>query len=134
MSQENVEVVRRAWESDPLGRDDDAFLDAFSFDVVVQQTGTIPDARTNHGHDGLMKVISEWTQVFDGLVMAPKEFTDIGDDKVLVRVHQEAQGAGSGVPVEFDTWFVYSVRDGKIGRLEMFNEKHQALKAAGLSE
>jgi ketosteroid isomerase-like protein len=133
MSEENVEVVRRAWE-DPLGRDGDAFLDAFSSDVVVQQTAPIPDARMYHGHDGLKKVISEWTEVFDGLVMAPKEFTDIGDDMVLVRVHQEARGAGSEVPVEFDTWFVYSVRGGKIARLEMFNEKHQALEAAGLSE
>ena len=133
MSEENVEIVRRAFE-DPLGREGDAFLDAFSSDVVVEQGPALPDARTYHGHDGLKKVISEWTQVFEGLVITPKEFIDIGDDKVLVRVHQEAQGGGSGVPIEFDTWFIYSVTGGKIARLDMFNERRQALEAAGLSE
>jgi ketosteroid isomerase-like protein len=133
MSEENIEIVRRAWK-DPLGREGDAFLDAFSSDVVVRQGPAIPDARTYHGHDGLMKAIGEWTQVFDGLVMTPKEFSEIAEDKVLVRVHQKARGAGSGVPIEFETWFVYSVTGGKIARLDMFNEKHRALEAAGLSE
>jgi hypothetical protein len=31
------------------------------------------------------------------------------DGKVLVRVHQQARSAGSRVPMDFDTWFVYTV-------------------------
>src|SRR5262245_13728267 len=133
MSEENVEVVRRASEAFARG-DEEAFLDEFSSEVVIQQTAPIPDARAYKGHEGLMQVVSEWAEVFDGLVMTAREFTDGADDKVLVRVHQEAQGAGSGVPIEFDTWFVYSVNGGKISRLQMFNYKERALEAAGLRE
>jgi ketosteroid isomerase-like protein len=133
MSEENVEVVRRAIEAFARG-DRAAFLDEVDPEVVVQQTAPIPDARTYHGHEGLVQVISDWAQVFDDLVMTAEELTDAGNNKVLVRVHQKARGAGSGVPIEFDTWFVYGVGGGKIVRLEMFNYRDKALEAAGLSE
>jgi ketosteroid isomerase-like protein len=133
MSEENVEVVRRAMEA--FGRGDRAaLLDEISPEVVVQQTAPIPDARTYHGHDGFVLVISDWAQIFDDLVMTAEELTDAGSNKVLACVHQKARGSGSGVPVEFDTWFVYSVGGGKIVRLEMFNYREEALEAAGLSE
>jgi ketosteroid isomerase-like protein len=133
MSQENVEVVRRAMEA--FGRGDRAaFLDEVSSEVVVQQTAPIPDARTYHGHEGLVQVISDWAQVFDDLVMTAEELTGGGNNQVLARIHQKARGAGSGVPVEFDTWFVYSVAAGKISRLQMFNDRDKALEAAGLRE
>jgi ketosteroid isomerase-like protein len=132
MSQENVEVVRRAMAA--FGRGDrEAFLAEVSPEVVIKQTAPIPDARAYHGHAGMMQVISDWGQVFDDLVMTPEEFTDAGHDKVIVRVRQNARGAGSGVPVEFDTWFVYGIGGGKIVRLEMFNYRNQALEAARLS-
>jgi ketosteroid isomerase-like protein len=133
VSQENLEVVRRAMEA--FGRGDRAaFLDEVSSEVVVQQTAPIPDARTYHGHEGLVQVISDWAQVFDDLVMTAEELTDVGNNRVLVRIHQKARGAGSGVPVEFDTWFVYTVGGAKIARLEMFNDRDAALEATRLKE
>jgi ketosteroid isomerase-like protein len=133
MSQENVEVVRRVMEAFAKG-DEPAFLDGFDSDVVIQQTAPIPDARSYEGHEGLVQALIDWNEVFDDLVMTPEELTDCEDHNVLVRMHQKARGAGSGVPVEFDTWFVYSVSGDRIYRLEMFNYRDKALEAAGLSE
>src|SRR5436190_17081666 len=93
MSRENVGVVRRSMEAFARG-DEVAFLDEFSSEVVIQQTAPIPDARAYRGHEGLMQVIADWKEVFDGLVMSAEELTDCGADKVLVSVHQRAQGAG----------------------------------------
>jgi ketosteroid isomerase-like protein len=133
MSRENVDLERRSFEAFERG-DRAAWLAEFDGQVVVRQTAPIPDARTYQGHEGLVQVVSDWTQVFDDLVMTAEDFTDVGNKKVLVRVHQQARGAGSGVAMDFDTWFVYTVTSGKIARVEMFNDRGPALEAAGLSE
>jgi uncharacterized protein len=133
MSQENVEIVRRAFEAYERG-DLPALLGEFSSDVVIRQTAPVPDARTYHGQEGLLKVISDWTEVFDAFVMTAKDFVDAGNDKVIVRVHQKPRGTESGAAGEGDFWFVYTVGGGKLVRLDMFNSKSEALEATGLRE
>jgi ketosteroid isomerase-like protein len=102
--------------------------------VVIRQTALVRDARTYHGQEGLLKVISDWTEVFDEFVMTAKDFVDAGNDKVIVRVHQKPRGTESGAALEGDFWFVYTVGDGKLVRLDMFNSKSEALEATGLQE
>ena len=133
MSEENLELVRRVF--DAFGRgDSSAVLTYLSPEVVVRQTPPIPDARTYRGHEGFLQVISDWTEVFDELEMTVEELVDAPGDRVVGRVHQQAHGAGSAAPVEFDTWFVFTVRLGTVVRLEMFSYEKEALEAAGLSE
>jgi hypothetical protein len=43
-------------------------------------------------------------------------------------------GAASGAPIEADFWFVWTVRDLKVARLDMYAHKSDALQAVGLSE
>ena len=132
MSWENVEIVRHAFAAYER-RDFPALLAAFSSSVVTRQTPPIPDARTYHGREGVMQALSDYTEPFDDFVMTGEEFIDVGN-KVVVRVHQDARGAESGVPVSGEFWFVYSVGEGKIEQLEMFSHEAQALEAVGLSE
>ena len=73
-----------------------------------------------------------WTEGFDQFSASAEEFIDAGE-KVIVRVHQRARGQGSGVPVEADFWFVHTLSEGKITRLDMFASKAPALEAAGLA-
>ena len=131
MSEENVEIVRRSVGAYERG-DFPALLAMFSSDVVTRQTPPIPDARTYQGREGVMQALSDYTEAFDDFVMTGEELIDAGT-KVVVRVHQDARGAESGVPVAGDFWFVYTVGEGKIEQLEMFNYETQALEAAGLS-
>jgi ketosteroid isomerase-like protein len=65
--------------------------------------------------------------------VAAEEFIDAGD-QVVVRNQQTARGDSSGVPIEMDFWFVHTVRQGKIVRVDMFVNEREALKAAGLLE
>ena len=132
MSQENVDIVRRAFGAYERG-DIPGLLAEFSADIVTRQNPPIPDARTYQGHEGVLKAIADYTLPFDEFVMTAEEFTS-ADDKVLVRVHQKAVGTESGVPVEGDFWFVYSVSEGVITRLDMFSGEPEAVEAAGLSE
>jgi len=54
--------------------------------------------------------------------------------QVVVRVHQTAVGARSGAPIEADFWFVHTLRDARLTRLDMLVNKADALAAAGVSE
>jgi len=65
---------------------------------------------------------------------AAEEFIDANDDQVVVRVHQTATGAQSGARIEGEFWFVHTLRNWKLVRLDMFATKSKALQAAGLSE
>ena len=62
------------------------------------------------------------------------ELIDAHDRQVVVRVHQTATGSQSGAPIEGDFWFVHTLSDSKVTRLDMFASKDSALEAAGLRE
>ena len=61
------------------------------------------------------------------------ELIDAGDSLVAC---QEApmRGRSSAAEVGFKLWAVYTFRDGRINRTQWFNERSEALEAAGLSE
>jgi ketosteroid isomerase-like protein len=133
MSEENVEIVRRlleAWEGGDLA----GVLASLDQGLVTNRVHPAPDPQTYHGPEGLLQAGIDWFEGFDELVMTGEEYLETGGDQVIARVHQKAYGEQSGVPVEADFWFVWTLRNGKVTRLDMYMSKAQALKAAGLSE
>jgi ketosteroid isomerase-like protein len=60
------------------------------------------------------------------------EIVDAGDH-VLVSLDQRARGSGSGIEVEITSHNVYTFRDGKVTRVQLFIEREPALAAAGLT-
>ena len=63
----------------------------------------------------------------------PQDFIDAGDH-VVVEVHEQGKGKGSGVPFEQMHTQVWTVRDGKLVRWRLFADGAQALEAVGLGE
>jgi ketosteroid isomerase-like protein len=131
MSEENVEIVRRGYEAYRRGDLGPMLADVDPEMVTYREA---PDAATFHGPDGLLKAIAEWVEDFDEFEATPEEMIDANDHQILVRVHQTAVGAQSGAPIEADYWFVHTLRDGKVVRLDMFANELHALEAAGLRE
>ncbi len=132
MSQENVDFVRRGWEAYERG-DLSAALETFSPDLVTYVAPPIPLAGTYHGPEGLLQLTLDWAEGFDELIATAEEHIDAGD-QVVTRVRHRASGAESGVPVETAVWYVWTVREGKTVRADIFNDRGDALKAAGLRE
>jgi ketosteroid isomerase-like protein len=62
------------------------------------------------------------------------EVIDAGADKVVVHQRNDVRGGESGVNVVLDYWIVVSFRDGKIFRDQWFENREEALEAAGLRE
>jgi hypothetical protein len=92
----------------------------------------MPDAVPYHGPEGLLRILADWTQELDEFTMTPEHFLDANEEQVVVRLHQQAVGAQSRVPIEADFWFVHTLRSRKLLRIDIYASEAQALKAVGL--
>ena len=133
MSQENVDFVRRAAQTYEEG-DLSAVLETMSPELVTVVHPPIPLAGTYNGPEGFLQVTLDWAEGFDELVATAEEHIDAGGDQVVTRVRHKSRGAESGAPVETDLWYIWTIREGKSVRADIFNDRSQALEAAGLSE
>jgi ketosteroid isomerase-like protein len=62
-----------------------------------------------------------------------EETIDAGD-RVVLSAHHRGRGRGSGIKVDARFYEVYTLREGKIVRVDEFTERAEALEAAGLRE
>jgi ketosteroid isomerase-like protein len=129
MSHENVEVVRALFE--PLARGDfSRWFDEVADDFVFVTSPDIPDAGTYQG-EAARDWIMAWVESFGGHTMQASDFID-GGDKVFFAIFQRGRPRGSEVPVEGRWWLVMTLAGGAVARAEAFDEREQALEAAGL--
>jgi len=132
MSQENVEIVRRALNAFEQGGVD-AILPFNAVDVTWQEAADEPEGETYRGHDGLRALVRKWLVPFDDLRIEPEEFIDAGEAVVMpytLRARQRSSGKDITGP---ETW-VFSLRGGKICEVRMYRHKAEALEAVGLRE
>ena len=133
MSQENVEIVRRAFEA--FAREGPAAVVDF-WDPEIElwlPSGMVQAGGTYRGHAAVLEWMKEWAEAWEEIDYRPEEFTEAGDS-VLVSVLYDGRGKGSGVRVEGRFWYVMKLRNGKLLRWELYPERSQALDAAGLRE
>jgi ketosteroid isomerase-like protein len=74
-----------------------------------------------------------WASQWDDLRIELKELIDAGSDVVAVTRHH-GTGRASGAAVQAVVAYAFTVQDGKLVRLRIFNTKVQALEAVGLRE
>ena len=77
--------------------------------------------------------LARWKAEWHDYRVMPEEFVDSGDS-VVVTVRLRGRGRGSGVEVDARFYDVYTLRDGKIVRMDQFTERSQAFEAVGLAE
>jgi ketosteroid isomerase-like protein len=133
MSEENVEIVRSAFQAFEEGGVDPALAFVHP-DIEWEARLDLPDSDVYRGHTGVRRLFARFTEVMEDIWFRPDELIDAGD-RVVVPLSWGGTGKSSGVAFEEreETW-VYSFRDAKIARVQEYATKQQALKAAGLSE
>jgi ketosteroid isomerase-like protein len=132
MSQGNVEIVRRHYEHRQSHGD---FLEEIIAPDYVWDMSHFrgwPEQRTYEGIDGARLFIREWTAAFDDWAIEVVDIRDAGDDRVVGVVEQRGRSRTTGLPVEMRYAQVFTIRDGKHVRMEMYDDPDEALKAVGL--
>ena len=128
MSEENVEIVREAWDAYSRG-DYDRIAGFHDPHIVVV---TLEDGAV-YGNNAVLANYERWDEAWEGAETTLEEVIGHGD-RVFVTARFHARGRASGVEVETRLYEVYTVRDGKVLRIDEFATRDEALEAAGLSE
>ena len=133
ISPDDVEQVRKGYDSLRRG-DVDFVLTLIRPDFELEVHTDRPDiAETVYrGRDGFLRNIAELTEVFDDFALEPEEFLE-GDEQLVVVTRATGRGKSSGVDVDQRLFHVWTVRDGKAARLEIYRDRAAALEAAGIA-
>jgi ketosteroid isomerase-like protein len=137
MSQENVEIIRLAFEAfnRTFNEGTPDYWELLDPEVEWVPMSALLDQTRYHGHDGVRQWMEEMKRDWTSYEVRPERHLDLGDDRVLTLGTWRARGRGSGLLLDFQqaTW-LHELRQGKVVRLQTFTERQKALEAAGLRE
>ena len=130
MSEQNVELVRRAWERFVEGR---PALELYSDDF---QFLNFPDApwQPSPGVKGLQEWLDFTDEVAEEWGAELEAIEVLDSDRMLVKGTLWARFRTTGIRDQIPVAQVVTVADGKVSRVETHHTREQALEAAGLSE
>lgn len=130
MSQENVEAVLRtqaAWNSCDMT----TWLAAFRSDAEIDWSRSRgPLKGFYRGHGELRDFWNEFWSTFDDVHVELHDIAAAGSD-VVVSNTARLRGR-EGIEVTASSAFVWTVENGQITRFRLFQERAEALEAAGL--
>ena len=143
MSQENVELVRGLFEAPdvdyvPLYRDESQWagqaeaLAPFvheDFECVMYAFGS---EKRYAGLDGLRGFMLEWTAPWASYRIETEKAIDLGE-RVLLLNRDRGLREGSTQEVEGRIAAVFTIRDGKVARIDAYTTRADALEAVGLT-
>jgi ketosteroid isomerase-like protein len=130
MSQENVEGLKRAFDAFASGDLETAvgFIDP-EFEIHDRVIGS-PSER---GPAALIANAADVREAIGDVSWEPREIVDLGD-RVLVEVHVTGQGQHTSLPINEAVGHIYTLRNGKAVKLDIFRTYEEARHAAGVSE
>ena len=131
MSEENVEVVRRAHEVWNAG-DMDTLRELYDPGIIWRGPEGWPEPGPYAGREAVMGQVEQMRETWDtDSFELISELIDVGD-RVAVRFIW--RGAGHGPEANIEATGVYTVRKGRIIGIEFFWDHAEALATLGLSE
>jgi ketosteroid isomerase-like protein len=135
MSQENVEIVRKmllaSSDGDPL-----AALPTFDPASEWDMSGVAawPEKEVYRGLEEIRVFLEAWADSWAEWHFDVEEVRPASDGRVYAAIHEWGVGAGSGAGVDQYRYSVLSMRRGRIVRLQMFSDRSDALRTAGLKD
>jgi ketosteroid isomerase-like protein len=128
MSQENVEILRALYG--PWARGDfHASADQVAGFEWVQLTGAVEPG--SHRGAEAQRALGRIFEVYENFRVEAEEYID-AEDKVVVVARCYGKARGSGMQLDEQFAFVWTVRDSKPVRMEQYPSRREALEAVGL--
>ena len=131
----NVEIVREmllaSGDGDPL-----AALPTFDPACEWDMSGVAawPEKDVYRGLDEIRTFLEGWAGSWEEWRFEVLEVRPAGDGQVYAAIHEWGVGAGSGAGVDQHRYSVLRLRGGLVVRLQMFSDRSDALRTAGLRE
>jgi ketosteroid isomerase-like protein len=134
MSEEDLEVVRRSFDSHAWDRADwDTLKELYDEDVVFHSSIVDIVGKTVVGHEALRRFMTEIQEEWTALRWELEEIFEA--PRGIVTFHRVVGiGRTTGLEVTKAVTGLFEVRDGRIVREWVYADRAEALEAAGLSE
>ena len=131
MSQQNVEIVRAAYDAYNAG-DMDALRELYDPDaIIVRGLDGWPERGPFVGREDVMRAFEDLRGAWESDTLENVRLIDAGD-RVVGR--STWRGIGRGPDLNMDHTVIATLRKGKIFLMEYFWDHTEALEAVGLSE
>jgi ketosteroid isomerase-like protein len=133
MAQDNLAIVLAMYDAFDRG-DFVSASEPIHPDIEVETGGLIPDvASTLRGASTMGDMLAGFWGNFEKRPRSMVRHSQrVGEDKVLAVVRHQARGRTSGVSIDQDVGHLWTMRDGKAVRWQMFLDPKDAFEAAGL--
>ena len=129
MSQENVDVVRRA-----LSARRTEFEEVLDPALRLDLSERVFNPAVYEGYEGIMRWRADVGDVWDSYRSEPEEFFDRGD-LVVVFTRERGRAKGSGIEVDqHPTALLCRLRAGRVTEIRLYHDRERALRDAGLAE
>src|SRR5687768_6978636 len=117
MSEENVELVRKAWDAWVRGDLNALFASYLAPEVVYDLTHfrEWPD-RLYRGSEGVQRFFNEWLEVWEDFEARADEIVAAPDGRFVILVWHRGTGRHSGLPMEMEWAVIVTYRDGMVTR------------------
>ena len=122
---EIVSQVSRRWNAGDI----DGLLELFAEDLVVQTGEHWPEQATLQGKGAFRESIDEWLDVWESIAIET-DHVEVYGDRVVAHGAWRSTGRASGVEGTLPIHIVFTVRDGKIGRVDWCPDHEQAVATA----
>jgi ketosteroid isomerase-like protein len=133
MSQENMEIVRDGYERFRVTGDlaEEIATEDFAWDM--SNFHGWPEQQVYEGVAEARIFLREWTDAWEDWELEIDSLHDAGD-RVVALLRQRGTSKAAGMPVEMSFAQVWTIRDGKQARMDMYSDPAEALAAVGLPE
>ncbi len=91
------------------------------------------DGRSYACHDGIHEYFDDIESAWSEWSVDVERITEAADGRVAIVMTMHARGKGSGAELALRTAHVWTLRDGRLLRNELYREPEQALQALGLA-
>ena len=126
----NVEVIReltRLWNEG----DDEGVLALYAEDAVQQTGPHWPEQATLRGHAEIRAGMEEWKESWETTRLEVESLEERAPDMVVAVGAWHIRARTSGIEGEMPLFILFTLRDGRVTRLEWFEDRDSAVAAAG---
>jgi len=131
MSRENVEIVRAAFDA-LNGADTDAVLKDAAPDFELDWSRAMGPQRGVFGRDEALGLLREFDEPWESVRREADEFIEAGE-QVVTPFTSHHRGR-DGIEVQARGTLAWAIHNGAITRVTYYQERQEAVEAAGLRE
>ena len=125
MSEQNVALVRAIYDAWSAGRSASAFIND-DVEYVNPPDAVEPGVRVGR------RAFAEIRSTYDDVRVEPERYIDTSGDDVVVIARVTGRGRRSGLGIDSQQGYIWTVRNGKAVRFRWFNRPDDALAAAAV--